>query len=71
LDSWRDPNGAWVGFAVTTAWLIAFVLSAGAPLIGYVLNRRRSPPGRVALIVWLPALLIVGITTIGLTLSPP
>jgi hypothetical protein len=71
MDSWHDPQGAWVGFAVTAAWLIAFVLSAGAPIAGSLLNRRRSPPGRVALVVWVPALLIVGITTIGLMLSPP
>ena len=71
MDSWHDPNGAWVGFAVTAAWLIAFVPSAGAPIVGYLLNRRRSPRARVALIVWLPAMLIIGITTIGLMLSPP
>ena len=59
------------GIAVTGAWLMAFVPSAAAPLLGYVLNRRRSPPARVALIVWLPALMIVGVSTIGLLISPP
>jgi hypothetical protein len=71
MDSWHDPKGAWVGIAVTGAWLMAFVPSAGAPLLGYVLNRRRSPHARVALIVWLPVLMIVGVSTIGLLISPP
>lgn len=71
MDSWHDPNGAWVGIAVTGAWLMAFVPSAAAPLLGYVLNRRRSSPARVALIVWLPTIVIVAVCTIGLMLSPP
>lgn len=65
VDSWHDPKGAWVGIVVTTLWLVAFVLSAGAVPLGYVLTRRGSRPGRVALAVWLPVLLLVGITTIG------
>lgn len=65
VDSWHDPKGAWVGIVVTTLWLVAFVLSAGAVPLGYVLTRRGSRPGRVALAVWLPVLLLVGITAIG------
>ena len=65
LDSWHDPNGAWVGFAVTACWLLAFVPSAVAPLAGYVLNRRRSTPGRIALVVWLPAIVIVTVSMVG------
>ena len=71
MDSWHDPNGAWVGVVVTTLWLAAFVLSAGAPVLGYWLNRRQSAPGRVALIIWSPTILIVGITVIGFMISPP
>lgn len=71
MDSWHDPNGAWVGVTVTTFWLIAFVLSAGAPLLAYWLNRRRSAPGRVALAIWLPALVLIGVTAVGFMISPP
>ena len=71
LDSWHDPKGGWVGVVVTTAWLIAFVLTVTAPLLGYWLNRKRSTRGRIALAVWLPTVLIVGISVVGLMLSPP
>jgi hypothetical protein len=71
LDSWHDPNGSWVGVSVTTFWLIAFMLSAGAPLLGYWLSRRRSAPGRVAMAVWLPALVLIGVTAVGFMISPP
>jgi hypothetical protein len=71
IDSWHDPNGAWVGVVVTTLWLIAFVLCAGAPLLGYVLSRRQAAPGRIALAIWLPALVLIGVTTVGFMISPP
>lgn len=71
IDSWHDPNGAWVGVTVTTVWLIAFVMSAGAPLLGYVLSRKHSTPGRIALAIWLPALVLIGVTTVGFMISPP
>lgn len=52
VDSWRDPNGAWVGVVVTTIWLIAFLLSAGRRLsaggsiaAGHLLRGLRSPSG--------------------------
>ena len=70
-DSWRDPNGQWVGVVVTICWFIAFGLCAGAPILGYYLNRRNSTLGRIALAVWLPALVIVGVSVVGLMLSPP
>jgi hypothetical protein len=54
VDSWDDPNGTWVGYVVTTVWLIAFVLCAGAPIWGYRLSRSSPTPGRLALVVWLP-----------------
>jgi hypothetical protein len=71
MDSWHDPNGAWVGAVVTATWLTAFMLSAAAPPLGYRLTRRRSPPGRVALVVWLPVVVLVGVTLIGFIISPP
>jgi len=71
MDSWHDPNGAWVGVVVTAAWLTAFALSAGAPLVGYRLNRRGAAPGRIALAIWLPAIVIVGVTIVGFLVFPP
>jgi hypothetical protein len=70
IDSWDDPKGAWVGLTVTGVWLIAFVLSAAAPLVGYRLTRRRSAPARIALVVWLPAVVLIGVTLFGLMLTP-
>jgi hypothetical protein len=71
MDSWHDPNGAWVGVTVTMLWFIAFALSAGAPLLAYWLTRRQSPPGRVALAIWLPALVLIGVTAVGFMIAPP
>jgi hypothetical protein len=71
IDSWHDPNGAWVGVSVTTIWLCSFVLAAGAAPVGYRLSRRGSPPARVALVVWLPVVVLVGITLIGFLIAPP
>jgi hypothetical protein len=71
IDSWHDPNGAWVGIAATSFWLFAFVLSAGAPILGYVLKRRGSPAGRIALAVWVPAFVLIGICVIGFAIAPP
>src|SRR5580765_2568891 len=71
MDSWHDPKGAWVGIVVTAVWLSAFVLSAGAPPLGYHLARRQSRPARVALVVWLPIVVLVGTTIIGFIIAPP
>jgi hypothetical protein len=71
MDSWHDPNGAWVGVVVTTLWLLAFISTAGAAALGLRLRHRRAPPGRVALVVWLPAALLIGICVIGFTIAPP
>jgi hypothetical protein len=71
MDSWHDPNGAWVGVVVTAAWLIAFVLSAAGPVVGYRLKRRGSTPGRIALAIWLPTIVLVGLTVVGFMVSPP
>ena len=66
LDSWHDPNGAWVGIVVTTVWLSAFRAAAGAAPLAYRLTRRQSQPTRVALVVWSPVVVLVGTTIIGL-----
>ena len=71
VDSWHDPRNPWAGPIVTTAWAFAFLLSAGAPILAYRLSRRRAPPGRVALAVWLPAVVLLAICGVGLILSPP
>jgi hypothetical protein len=71
LDSWHDPREPWAGPIVTTFWAIAFVLSAGAPVLAYWLRRGQVAPGRVALALWLPAIVLVTICVVGLILSPP
>ena len=70
LDSWHDPREPWAGPIVTTLWSIAFVSSVGAPILGYWLKRRNAEPGRIALIVWLPAIVLIAICTVGLIVSP-
>jgi biotin transporter BioY len=70
LDSWHDRD-PWAGPVVTTVWGLAFLLSAGAPILAYRFKRRHAPPGRVALAVWLPAVVLVVICGIGLAISPP
>jgi hypothetical protein len=50
---------------------MAFGVSAGAPILAYRLNRRQAAPGKVALAVWLPAVLLVAICVIGFIISPP
>src|SRR5689334_15692395 len=70
MDSWHDPQGAWVGIVVTAAWLSAFALAAGAAPLGFRLARRGAQPGRVALVVWSPVVVLVGITTIGFMIAP-
>ena len=70
IDSWHDPQ-PWTGPIVTTFWTIAFVLSAGSPLVAYRFSRRNATRRRVAMAVWLPALLLVGICVIGFVVFPP
>ena len=64
LDSWKDPV-PWTGPIVTTCWTIAFVMSAGAPLVARWLQRRQARYGRVALVAWMPVIVLVGLTIIG------
>ena len=70
MDSWHDPNGPWVGFLATHSGCRVRALSR-RPLLGYVLKRRGSTPGRVALAVWLPAAILTGICLIGFLIFPP
>jgi hypothetical protein len=71
MDSWHDPKGAWVGIVVTSVWAVSFALAAGAAPLGYRLARQQSAPGRVALVVWSPVVVLVGVTLIGFIISPP
>ena len=71
VDSWHDPKGVWVGLVVTSTWLLAFGLSVTAPVVGLGLRRRRASPARTILVVWLPTLLIIGVTIVGFAVSPP
>jgi hypothetical protein len=71
IDSWHDPNGAWVGVSVTTMWLIAFAALAAAPLLAWRQKRRGASPERMALTVWAPSIVLVGITIIGFMIAPP
>jgi hypothetical protein len=71
MDSWHDSKGAWVGIVVTSVWVAAFAIAAGAAPLGYRLASRQSAPGRVALIVWFPVLVLVGLTLVGFIISPP
>ena len=70
LDSWNDRD-PWAGPIVTTLWFTALLLSAGAPLLGYRFSRRGAAPGKVALAVWLPAVLLTAICLVGFIIFPP
>ena len=59
LDSWHDPNGAWVGVVVTACWLAAIVAAAGAPILAWRQKRRGASAERAALIAWAPAIVLV------------
>jgi hypothetical protein len=69
LDSWKDPV-PWTGPIVTTVWTIAFVMSAGAPLVARWLRRRQASYGRVALVAWMPVMVLVGLTLVGFVVFP-
>ncbi len=68
IASWSDTRVAGTGMIVTTAWLIAFSMSAGSPLLAYGLHKRKA--GRVLLVLWLPAFVLVTICLVGLMLPP-
>jgi hypothetical protein len=70
VDSWHDRD-PWAGPIVTTLWGLALLISAGAPILAYRFSRRHASPGRIALAVWLPGVVLVAICGLGLLLSPP
>ena len=70
LDSWRDRD-PWAGPVVTTFWAAALIVSAGGPILAYVLRRRAAPPERIVLAVWGPPLVLVGLTVIGFVVFTP
>ena len=70
IDSWHDRD-PWAGPIVTTLWFTALVLSAGAPILGYWFSRRKAASHKVALAVWLPAVLLTAICVIGFIIAPP
>src|SRR5262245_66065274 len=69
-DSWHDRN-PWAGPVVTTFWAGALIVSAGGPILAYVLRRRAAPPERIALAVGGPPLALVGLGVIGYGGVPP
>ena len=70
LDSWHDRD-PWAGPVVTTCWAAALTLSAGGPILAYVLRRRAAPPERIVLAVWGPPLVLVGLSVIGFVVFTP
>jgi hypothetical protein len=69
VDAWNDRD-PWAGPVVTTIWLVALVMSAGAPILAYRLRQRQATPGKVALAVWLPAIVLVAVTMAGFAIFP-
>ena len=69
LDSWHDPNPG-TGPVVTIIWTCAFVMSVGAPLVARWLRRRHASQGRVLLVVWMPSIVLIGLTIVGFLVFP-
>jgi hypothetical protein len=70
IDSWHDRD-PWAGPVVTTFWAAALIVSAGGPILAYVLRRRAAPPERIVLAVWAPPLVLVGLSAIGFLVFTP
>ncbi len=70
IDSWHDRD-PWAGPVVTTCWAAALILSAGGPILAYVLRGRAAPPERIVLAVWGPPLVLVGLSVIGFVVFTP
>ena len=70
LDSWHDPD-PWAGPVVTTLWILSLLLAAGAPAAAYRSSRRTGTPATIALVVWTPVLVLVGLTLIGFVVFTP
>jgi len=70
IDSWHDRD-PWAGPVVTTFWSAALIVSAGGPILAYVLRRRGAPSERILLAVWGPPLVLVGLSVIGFVVFTP
>jgi hypothetical protein len=70
LDSWHDRD-PWAGPVVTTLWTLSLLLAAGAPVVAYRFSRRTATPARIAMVVWAPVLVLVGLTLIGFVVFTP
>jgi len=70
VDSWHDRD-PWAGPVVTTFWTLSILLAAAAPVGAYRFSRRSAPPARIALVVWTPVLVLVGLTLIGFLVFTP
>lgn len=70
LDSWHDRD-PWAGPVVTTLWTLSLLLAAGAPIAAYRFSRRTGTPATIALVVWAPVLVLVGLTLIGFVVFTP
>lgn len=70
IDSWHDRD-PWAGPVVTTLWAAALIMSAGGPILAYVLRRRAARPERIVLAVWGPTLMLVGLCVIGFVVFTP
>jgi hypothetical protein len=56
---------------VTTVWVIAFAVVAGAPLLARRQKRKGASFERAALIVRAPSIVLVGVTIVGFMIAPP
>jgi hypothetical protein len=45
-------------------------MSVGAPLVARWLRRRRASQGRVLLVVWMPSIVLIGLTIVGFIVFP-
>jgi hypothetical protein len=70
LDSWHDRD-PWAGPVVTTLWTLSLLLAAGAPVVAYRFSRRTGTAAAIAMVVWTPVLVLVGLTLIGFMVFTP
>ena len=71
IDSWQDKRVPYTGPIVTSAWLVATLFVAGAPVLAYGLHRRSGKPSHIMVTVWLPAMALITLCVVGLVISPP
>ena len=71
IDSWQDKRVPYAGPIVTSAWLVALLFVAGAPILAYGLHRRSGKPSHIMVTLWLPAMALITLCVVGLVISPP